>query len=102
MIVQLYSVFDRGAKSFGAPMVFANDEMCIRGCKDLYRGGGDAPMILYPGDFDVYHLGQFETDLGVVAGEEAPRLVVRFADVSAEVRGMFSRSADATDVGLEA
>lgn len=85
MIVQLYAVFDRGARSYGSPMVFANDEICVRGCTDLVRAGGDAPMILYPADFDVYHIGSYDLDAGILVGVDVPRLVVRFADVAAKL-----------------
>lgn len=80
MIQKIYSVFDRKAVLYGTLMFFANDEMAKRGAADLMRVGGDTPMNHYPEDFDIYCVGEFDTESGVMMGQGAPALVCRFAD----------------------
>lgn len=76
----LYSILDRKAVAFGAPMFFANDDMAKRGCADTMRAGGDYAYVHYPDDFDVYRVGTFDTDSGVIIPQVPAVLVCRFSD----------------------
>lgn len=80
MMQFVYSVFDRKAKLFGALMFFQNGDMAKRACADLMRVGGDTPMHHYPDDFDMYLVGEFNDELGMISGYGAPELICRFGD----------------------
>nr|QJB18760.1 MAG: nonstructural protein [Microvirus sp.] len=80
MMQGLYSIFDRKAVSYGAPMFFANDEIAKRSCADTMRAGGDFAYVYYPDDFDVYRVGSFDTNEGVIVPQVPAVLVCRFAD----------------------
>ncbi|QKI28936.1 VP5 [Kummerowia striata gokushovirus] len=77
----VYSVYDRKAMTYGALMFFANHDMARRSCSDLMRAGGDdVLMVRYPEDFDVYVVGEFETDTGYLVGMTTPVRVCGFSD----------------------
>ena len=76
----VYSVLDRKAMNFGQLMFFANGDMAKRGTADFMRAGGDSPMIHYPDDFDLYLVGEFNTDNGQLQGHPTPELICRFSD----------------------
>lgn len=86
MIQKLYSLFDRKAQNFGAPMMFVNDEVCRRAILSVVMG--DNEIKNYPGDFDVFWCGVFDTDGGHVAIPDvsAPSLVFNVGDLVAAAK----------------
>lgn len=75
MITRLYSVFDRKAVNYGPLMFYSNDEMCLRACAEAVSNN----VVPYPADCDMYYVGLFDTETGVVTGDNV-KLVARFAD----------------------
>lgn len=69
MIVVVYALFDRKTREYGLPIVARNDATM---CRDLlnFRGSG-AVQEKYPEDFDLYSLGEMNTETGrITPGEE--------------------------------
>lgn len=78
MIIGVYSMFDRKARSYGALMAFVNDEVARRAVLGVVRGDGDIKN--FPGDFDLYLLGKMDTDSGVIQ-PDVPLLVFNVGDL---------------------
>lgn len=82
----VYSMYDVKAQSYAAPMVFVNDEICRRGVLGVL--GGDSEFSKFPGDFDVYRIGVFDTDTGELARERtAHELVFNIGELLAAAKG---------------
>lgn len=84
MKLNVYSMYDVKAQSFAAPMVFVNDEICRRGVLGVL--GGDNEMSKFPGDFDVYRIGTFDTDDALIAPDQ-PALVFNIGELLAAAKG---------------
>lgn len=78
MIIRVYAMYDQAAKSFGAPMVFVNDEVARRGVLEVVRGDGQISK--FPGDFDMYCIGELDTDTGELTPSR-PDLVFKVAEL---------------------
>lgn len=66
---KLYSLFDRKLLQFGGIVVDVNDFACQRALLDAVRSSPDSLMSMHPEDFDLYYLGTFEEELGVLVVE---------------------------------
>lgn len=78
MMIRVYAMYDQAAKGFGSLMVFVNDEVARRGVMEIIRG--DQQITKFPGDFDLYRLGEFDTDTGAIAPSR-PELVFKVAEL---------------------
>lgn len=58
--MNLYSVYDAGAKEYGPPMVAKNDAIATR----LYLQSMAKVDPAIKGDFDLYHIGMFDPEDG--------------------------------------
>lgn len=72
MISQLYSILDRGVQAFHAPVVAPNETYIRRSLGDLFSQDTMRPVlerhnyVRYPEEFDLYHVGTFDTESGAV------------------------------------
>lgn len=73
-INNIYSIFDVKAKTYGAPFTVLNDDVAFRVVDHILQAP-DTDYRRYPDDFVVYHLGDFDTDSGLVVAATSPRLV---------------------------
>lgn len=64
MIVRIYSMFDRMSRAFGAVLVFTNDEVARRAVVAIIRG--EEVIRLNPADFDLFWIGEMDSDSGVI------------------------------------
>lgn len=62
--MQLFSILDRKLKEFG-PVVVMKNEAAIRRAL-VEANDGKSGMFKYPDDFDVYLLGDFDVETGVI------------------------------------
>lgn len=69
----LYSLFDRKARQFG-PIVVERTEGSVRRSLEAGIPGSGSIMEKYPDDYDLYLVGSFDEDVGLVEGC-APRCV---------------------------
>lgn len=84
MILRVYSIFDRKAEVFNAPMCFVNDDILRRALTQIIPN--DADMQRFPEDFDVYFIGTFDNGSGYVGLREGdtPGIVLRLTDLFGE------------------
>lgn len=76
----LYAVFDRATNTFSSPIMSQNEQMMKRSLRDLHLSeAAKHPLeqhqyVRYPDSFDVYFVGEYETDTGAVAGAAPVRI----------------------------
>ena len=63
MTVGLYSYFDRKAHCYGAPFTAVNTDVAVRQFAGLIQDAGGRLAIF---DTELYKLGEFDTDEGVI------------------------------------
>lgn len=67
MKFRLYAVFDRKANVFARPFTSPNDAMAARSFLAA-RQDPATEIHKFPDDFQLYCLGEFDDDTGVIAG----------------------------------
>lgn len=66
MIYKIFSVFDRAAQSFGRPVFALAVPPAVRSFDDEVRDPRpDNVMNKHPGDFELFHLGEFDDATGL-------------------------------------
>lgn len=86
MNVPLFSVRDKHA-GFGYPTVDVNEAVAKRNFSAAINNAAPASGLAFaPGDFDLYHVGYFDTETGKVSqtGSGVPNLVISGASVFVE------------------
>lgn len=70
MIMNMYAIFDRKAKSFSPPYIYQNDDLLKRSVADMFRDPQSAGtnLVVYAEDYDAYRIGAMDTDTGVIEG----------------------------------
>lgn len=82
MMVAVCSVFDRKARTYGPPMVFGNVELAQRMARSLMeQRGSQSDLEKYPEDFDLFYIGEFDQDTGLITRIDAPKFLFTFADL---------------------
>ena len=69
----IYSVRDNKS-GFGTPIFEMNDQSAIRGFS--YRINNPGIMQFCPSDFDLYKVGVFDSEKGIIISEKVPVLIV--------------------------
>lgn len=65
MILRLFAVRDRATDQFGNPFCVVSKGQAIRSFSDeINRDAPDNGMRAHAEDFDLYYLGEFDTDKG--------------------------------------
>lgn len=66
MKMEIFAIRDRATDQYGNPMFFVNRGQAIRSFSDEINNNTDNNMLAkHSDDFDLYHMGQYETDTGV-------------------------------------
>ena len=60
---------------FGTPLCDMNDQSAIRGFAYAINSGNGV-MSFSPKDYDLYKIGEFDTDKGIIIAEKIPVLIV--------------------------
>ena len=80
--VALCASFDRKAMVFGSPMVFVNIEIAKRMAVSLMANRGDgSDLEKYPQDFDLFYMGEYDTETGRITVLDSPRFLFTFGDL---------------------
>ena len=68
MNIQIYSIYDKTAKSYSQPFYAANDDCAVR----ILVGSFDerSQLVLYPSDYVLCHLGSFDDTSGLITSDE--------------------------------
>lgn len=77
MKVGVYSILDRKAGAFGELLFFPNDGIAQRAMAEVVAQPSNYSK--YPEDFDMYQVGVFDNETGILQPVEV-RLAARFAD----------------------
>ena len=65
MILSMYCIRDRATDSFGNPMFLISHGQAIRSFTDeVNRAAADNTIYAHPDDYDLYHLGTYDTSQG--------------------------------------
>lgn len=70
--MKVYSIFDRKAQGYEMPtlMLFRNDELALRAIGAAFNGGQLGGLFgKYPEDFEIYCLGEFDQNTGLIKSE---------------------------------
>lgn len=71
MILQVFSIRDRAAETFGRPMFVPAKGQAIRAFSDeINRPATDNQFYQHPDDFDLYHVGIFDDSSGLLIANE--------------------------------
>lgn len=63
--MQLYSLLDKKAATFGGILIAASDGHVSRIVQERFQGSQDTVM-RFPEDFDLYSLGEYNVDNGCI------------------------------------
>lgn len=73
MTYGIYSYRDK-INGFGMPMIDTNEPSAVRGFSYAVNGKFDL-MTFKPSDFDLYRIGQFDVETGVIVPELVPVMI---------------------------
>lgn len=79
MIVEVYAIRDRAAGQFMFPMADVNDQTAKRNFYLSMSQRPDGVMAFSPDDFELYHIGQFDTEKAEFINE-IPSFITNGAD----------------------
>lgn len=75
MKLYVCAFFDRGTSSFGTPMFLMNQGHALRAFSDeVNRKADDNIINKHPDDFDLYELGEFDSETGLFSSS-SPRQI---------------------------
>lgn len=66
---------------FNAPMTDINDQVAIRNFTYAINNPNNSVMNFVPKDYDLYKIGEFDSDTGLIASESVPILIVTGSSV---------------------
>lgn len=77
------SVKDTAAQVFGKPFLVPSNNVALRSFTDeVNRESAENMMYLHPDDFELYAIGYFNDDLGLLVSVDVPELIARGKDVA--------------------
>ena len=80
--MKLFSIKESKTSAFTGVYRFVNIGVAVRSLQSAAKGGQMGLVAQYPADFDLYCIGSFDEDSGVVSSEIS--LVVHFSEVLAD------------------
>lgn len=75
MIYNIYALRDQAAQAFLAPVLNTTDQAAIRDLANMVSQHDNSNIAFAPKDFDLYQIGSFDTDTGLVAAASPVRMV---------------------------
>lgn len=81
MILQICSVFDRAAQTYGRPFFVHNSAVAVRSLTDELKNP-ESELARHPEDYDLYDLGAWDDEDGSLDPyDNGPKLIVRAQDL---------------------
>lgn len=78
MRTSAYSIYDVKDQSFAMPMFVKNDDIAIR---NIVAAAGQGSLLsMFPQDFELYQIGEFDAETGHLEPLEEPRYIGRVLD----------------------
>lgn len=79
MTYHVYALRDQAAQAFLAPVLNTTDEAAVRDLANMVSQHDQSNLVFQPKDFDLYHIGEFDTASGSIVAASPIRLVVNAA-----------------------
>jgi len=79
MIVRIYSIYDKKAAVFHKPFTNQNDVIASREFQMACQDPKVVQLSVFPDDFDLYYLGDFDDNTGEMIQKNKPAFVVAAA-----------------------
>lgn len=77
MKLQIFAVRDRATDQYGTPMFLVSSGQAIRSFTDeVNRQDAQNQIYQHPDDFDLFQLGEFDTDTGTFSAYQPKQLCV--------------------------
>ena len=70
MLKNMYALYDTTAKAFLNPLSFINHGEAVRWLTTIVNSEETTNVTLYPTQFSLYYLGQFDDQLGTVQNDK--------------------------------
>lgn len=77
----LFSLFDRKLREHGPIFVEQNSQTMERSLMDAVSRSGESMLAKYPQDYDLYLIGEYETETAVVTPSVPPLMLANVADI---------------------
>lgn len=78
-MLKMFSVYDVKAGSYGSPMFVPTVGLATRTFVEVCADP-QSPMSKYPGDYNLFELGEFDPNSGKVVGHNEPHFVISAAE----------------------
>lgn len=76
MVIRIYSIYDKKAGCFNKPFTHHNDAIATREFQIASSDPKIAQLSIFPDDFDLYYLGDFDDQTGTLLQKEKPQFIV--------------------------
>ena len=73
-ILEIVAIRDRAVDSFGNPVAVVAIGQATRSFGDEIRNP-ESNMHRHPDDYDLYHIGSFDTSTGAIVSRETPEMI---------------------------
>lgn len=74
-MTEIFAVFDTAAKRYIDPFCAPTIDMAIRGFKEVCETPGHQ-FQKFPEDYALYHIGQFDPELGLIIGNDGHKVAM--------------------------
>lgn len=82
--MNVYALFDRKLRQYQPQLVLErNDYGVQRGMADGIKASRESMLSMHPDDFDLYQVGVFDDESGVISPVVPPRMVVNLLELVA-------------------
>lgn len=78
--MELYSLKDIKASTFGNPLIFVNRAVAIRSLAEAAQQP-DSMLCKHPYDFQLFYIGEFDATSGVLSRPDTPDFVITVGDL---------------------
>lgn len=75
-MIRIYSIYDKKACVFNKPFTHHNDAIATREFQMAVQDPKIVQLSLFPDDFDLYYLGEFDDQTGDLITKGKPQFVV--------------------------
>lgn len=81
-MTKLYTFRDRVSGLYSAPFMSSDKkEVVLRSVRTVIERGSAEPWATYPADHELYCVGVFDADTGVITATDKPDFVVNLSDI---------------------
>lgn len=85
--MKIYCIYDNNARTYGTPFFQPTNVHAVRAMKvEINRQDPGNVMYLFPGEYDLYLVGEFNDQDGKVSGLETPEKLANGSQLKIEVK----------------